>query len=408
MGPVASRFAVLAWESRQRVIRKVRSMQKLRIAIATSGRFHVLDLARELDALRHDVRFYSYVPSSRAAQFGLPARCHFGYLPLVAPVLAWDRFARGVTGESWSRMFNAAFNHGVIARLQPCDVFIGMSGTFVEAPLYARRRYGAKIIVERGSQHVLSQREILAATPGACAPTDYAVERELKCYEFADFISVPSHQVVDSFKRDPQVAAKLLVNPYGVDLQQFPLRLSRKPDVKTVLFAGNWIYRKGVDVLTEAIEQMPDVRLLHVGSLGDAPFPSHPRITHHEPVPQWQLSEFYAKAHAFVMASREEGLALVQAQALASGLPLVCTDRTGGADLAHSAALAARIRVVPSNDAPALKQAMTEVLDKALANPGFGPLPEADRQTLSWQAYGQRYASNLATLFENKPGVRAL
>ncbi len=379
-------------------------MQKLRIAIASIGRFHLLDLARELDALRHEVRFHSYVPSERAARFGLPSRCHAGYLPLVAPLLAWNKFAPRRSGDLYTKMLFAACNRGTIARLRPCDVFIGMSGGFVEAPLYARRRYGAKIILERGSRHMLSQREILAAAPGAYVPTDYEVERELMGYELADIISVPSRQVADSFKRDPAVAAKLLVNPYGVDLDQFPQRLSNKPDGRVVLFVGNWIYRKGVDILTAAIEQMPEVRLLHVGSLGDAPFPSHPRFTHHDPVPQWRLTEFHSKAHIFVMPSREEGLALVQAQALASGLPLVCTDRTGGADLAHSAALASRIRVVPNGDVSALKQAMTEMLDRASTSSSFGPLPEADRQTLSWRAYGERYSNHLATLFGAQRG----
>src|SRR5690242_18534482 len=35
---------------------------RLRIAIATGGRFHVLDLARELAALGHEVQLYSFVP----------------------------------------------------------------------------------------------------------------------------------------------------------------------------------------------------------------------------------------------------------------------------------------------------------------------------------------------------------
>ena len=44
----------------------------MQIAIAAAGRFHVLDLARELHALGHRVRFYSYVPRSRAGPSGFP------------------------------------------------------------------------------------------------------------------------------------------------------------------------------------------------------------------------------------------------------------------------------------------------------------------------------------------------
>lgn len=40
------------------------------------GRFHALDLARELDALGGEVCFDSYVPHRRALRLSLPARCH--------------------------------------------------------------------------------------------------------------------------------------------------------------------------------------------------------------------------------------------------------------------------------------------------------------------------------------------
>jgi glycosyltransferase involved in cell wall biosynthesis len=140
---------------------------------------------------------------------------------------------------------------------------------------------------------------------------------------------------------------------------------------------------------------LPDVRLVHVGGIGDAPFPNHDRIAHFDPVPQWQLKDFYARAHGFVIASREEGLALVQAQALATGLPIVCTDRTGGADLGHTPALGERIRTVPHDDPPALAAAIAAMVARAKAPGGLAPIAETDRQFLSWRGYGQRYAAEL-------------
>jgi glycosyltransferase involved in cell wall biosynthesis len=156
------------------------------------------------------------------------------------------------------------------------------------------------------------------------------------------------------------------------------------------LFVGGWTYRKGADVLWAAIEQLPEARLIHVGGGGDVGFPVSERFVHYESVPQWRLSEFYAQAHVFAIASREEGLALVQPQALASGLPIVCTDRTGGADLRLTPGLAARIRVVPSGDPNALAEAISSTLAE-----DSQPIPESDRQILSWRGYGLRYAREL-------------
>ena len=140
----------------------------------------------------------------------------------------------------------------------------------------------------------------------------------------------------------------------------------------------------------QAIEAMEGVRLIHVGALFDAPFPNHPRFVHHDPVPQWQLKTFYGAAHVFVLASREEGLAVVQCQALASGLPLVCTDRTGGSDLAGPG-IARLIHVVPAGDPEALRRALAHALDDSTGNTGVARITAAERETLSWRAYAKRH-----------------
>src|SRR6516165_6010224 len=64
---------------------------RLRVGIATAGRFHLLDLARELDELGLDVQFYSYVPRKRAEKFGLPGRCHVALLPFLFPLVTLER-----------------------------------------------------------------------------------------------------------------------------------------------------------------------------------------------------------------------------------------------------------------------------------------------------------------------------
>lgn len=380
-------------------------MRVPRIAIASGGRFHVLDLARELDALGYVVRFYSYVPKARAERFGLPAHCHVSLAPLVAPLVAWERFFPNVAPQIRERLMCAALNRIIIARLQPCDVFIGMSGLIVEAATYAKRRFGARVYTERGSRHIVSQARILRDVPGAQAPSEDAIRRELASYALADRIAVASSQVRESFiEEDPTLAPKLFVNPYGVDLEQFPQRASAPPGLPTVLFVGGWTYRKGADVLAAAMEKLPEAGLIHVGGLGDLSFPEGDRFVHYDPTPQWRLHEFYARAHVFVLASREEGLALVQMQALASGLTLVCTDRTGGADLRLTPSLAARIRVVASGDADALADAISEALKFAVHS--STPLAESDRSLLSWRGYGERYGRELGSQ-SDRPGMSA-
>ena len=373
--------------------------KKLRIAIAAKGRFHLLDVARELSALGCDVKFYSLVPKARAVRFGLPKECHVSLLPLMAPMVAWELFFPKCLPALRERLSTLALNRAVIARLRRCDVFICMSGVYVEAAAYARRRYGARIYLHRGSRHICSQDEILSLIPGAERPTKFMVQRELDGYKLADQIVIPSSHVKSSFERDPSSFEKLFQNTYGVDVSAFPYRGDRAvKDEFIFLFVGSWSLQKGCDLLPEAIKRVDHIRLRHVGPIVDLPFPrGDPRFEHIATVDQSRLPEFYAQADALVHASRQEGLSNVITQALASGLPVVCTDRTGGVDLAHTPRLAARITVVRHGDIEALAAAMTALRDRLRRGERLPPLTVADREHLSWSSYARRYVDQLLT-----------
>jgi glycosyltransferase involved in cell wall biosynthesis len=136
--------------------------------------------------------------------------------------------------------------------------------------------------------------------------------------------------------------------------------------------------------------------LLHVGSIGDCPFPAEDnRFEHVDAVPQWKLRDFYWAADAFVLASRQDGFGMVLSQALATGLPLIGTDRTGAPDLSLTPALAARITVVPHGNPEALAAAIRALRERLNSSEAFPPLADTDREALSWTAYGRRYSAEL-------------
>jgi glycosyltransferase involved in cell wall biosynthesis len=374
----------------------------LRIALATAGRFHILDLARELCALGEDVKFYSYVPKARALKYGLPESAHVGLLSAVWPWFGLQRFLPKFAPQRVDAAIWAGLNRAVIRTLQPCDVFVCMSGIYLEAAIEARRRYGAKIVLVRCSKHILAQDEILARTPGAMRPSALSIERELAGYQLADLIDVPSRHVARSFERDSSLTAKIVVNPLGVDLDIFPLLPPRPRTAEPVLlFAGTWSLQKGCDLLTGAVQADPRLHLLHVGEISDCPFPDHPRCRHLPKVEQSQLTKIYAQADALVLPSRQDGFGMVLVQALSSGLPVLCTDATGGEDLMHTPTLRERIRIIRAEDGAALSAGLSQLADRLGQGPDFPALTEADRQALTWTAFARRYAVNLCQLLKD-------
>ena len=377
----------------------------MRIAILTSGRFHLCDLARELDALGHDVLFYSCLPRGQSRQFGLPDHCARSMWPSVAPAFMLMRATYGTSFQTWGeRALAGAIRLLASRKIEPCDVFIGLSGLSYDAAMVARDRFGAEIWIERGSRHILSQRRILDQIDTGTrrsAVSDFAVRQELADYRIANRVAVPSRHVARSFLEEGFDAKKLFVDPYGVDLKMFPATPAPPRDPPTLLMVGAWSKRKGCDVLSEAWRLLPNVHLIHVGKVLDLALPVSDRFHHFDAVPQASLTNFYAKAHVFVLASREEGLATVQLQALASGLRLVCTDRTGGEDLKSVLPDPSIVTVVPSDDAAGLAAALESSLSLARCNFGVRDHLGTARENLSWAAYARRYSDELTASFKS-------
>lgn len=371
----------------------------MKINILSPGRFHVCDLARELARNGHDVKFYSFVPTKRAMKFGLPKECSASLFWPMSPFLALSKkiFPR----SQWAAKFTILFQDWLTSVvMRKCDVCIAMSGSFVTAPRKAKKQ-GAVVIIERGSKHIMEQKRILDSIPsnkGKVTVPYWHIPREIECYDMADYVAVASQHVVRSMLKFGYPKEKLFVNPYGVDLSMFyPDDKAKK--VYDVIMVGSWSYRKGCDLIVDAIKQT-NYKFLHVGSIVDMEFPQGDvKFTHIDAVDQKQLVNYYKQAKVFVLPSREEGLAMVQAQAIACNLPLVGSYDSGAEDLKVRIKNPEYITLITEYSAEAVRNA----LDEAMNNYNHMPTDNyagnmAD--SLSWKAYGDRYAEFIHKIIE--------
>lgn len=367
--------------------------KKIKINILSEGRFHLLDLARELNSQGFDVKFYSFVPTKRAVAFGLPKQCSASITGVLAPFLAIERklFKRKI----WSRQLRIKAQDLIVGLfMRRCDVLISLTGSYVYAVKMAKKS-GAIIIMERGSKHILEQKNILEAicTDGSNPVPNFNVMRELKGYEMADYISIASKHVKESFLKHNYPEKKLLINPYGTDLQMFqPIKTVDK--IYDLIMVGGWSQRKGCDVLSEALKDS-GLNFLHVGSIVDIKFPKYKNFTHHESVDQKLLIQYYNKAKVFILPSREEGLAMVQGQALACGLPLICSKDSGGEDLQKFLTDKKWIIVLDNISIDSIRESITKALSLWDDLPEDHDIIGNAKQDLSWEAYGKRYSVSL-------------
>ena len=227
----------------------------------------------------------------------------------------------------------------------------------------------------------------------------YNLKRELEGYRLVDYISIATDHVKQSFLKHNIPDSKLLVNPYGVDLIQFhPTKLNNNFDI---IMVGGWRKEKGCDLLIETCRKY-NFSLLHVGSLVNMEFPQDTNMKHYDAVNQCELIKYYAQAKVFVLPSRAEGLAMVQVQALACGLPIVCSKETGGRDLRDLLAEKKWIIEMKELTVDELGQCIKQAIKLSTTQQGIRNYAHHDINKFTWESYGKRYSNRLRTITQQK------
>jgi glycosyltransferase involved in cell wall biosynthesis len=275
--------------------------------------------------------------------------------------------------------------------LPPCDIFIGLSGMAVRSAEMARRRFGAKIFIERGSRHVRSQNE-LASAGGGAKLTNVYIQRELDSYAAADYITLPSSHAMKSFLEQGFPEKQLFLNELGVDLTLFVPTPTPALPIK-LLFVGGWSHRKGVDILSAALSQLPDCTLTHVGTHVDVPFPSSHQFKSLGHARPRELPAILADHHILVLPSREDGFGMVLLEAIAAGLGVVASHITGGPDIRRTIERKSFVNLVTPGSVDDLVRGIREV---SCIIPAEGSdraiLSDTEKEYFSWRRYATRYA----------------
>ena len=218
----------------------------------------------------------------------------------------------------------------------------------------------------------------------------------------ADRVIVPSTYVADTMVANGTDPSRIFVLPYGVDTARFrPAPTPREEDGKfRVLFVGGLTQRKGIKYLLEAAKRaaIPDLELVCVGKkLGsDAAFAPYADFFRHVPhVPFHEVHRLYQSADAFAYPSLHEGSAFASYEALASGLPVVCTPNTGSVVQDGVEGF-----LVPIRDVDALVERLRLLARDPDLRARMGIAARARAEQFTWAHYGDRLSTWLAAQLE--------
>jgi glycosyltransferase involved in cell wall biosynthesis len=182
---------------------------------------------------------------------------------------------------------------------------------------------------------------------------------------------------------------RVVVVPYGLDAGFFDEEPAPRPG--RVLYVGNIGYLKGVPYLSEAARQLKrdgfkgEVRAVgpHDGKLIHRPEFTGPNYL--GPIPRSEVQREFLSADIFVFPTLSDGFGLVLLEAMAAGLPVICTPNCGDV-VRHGE----NGFVVPIRDALALADAVKRLVNDRRLRDDMGGRARETAARYSLRHYGSR------------------
>lgn len=319
----------------------------MRVVLSTNGKFHSFDLARQLHTRDRLKCIFTPYPKFKLKKEGIPFSLIRSFPWLHYAYIGNKRFGvnRARIDQEIAHWMHLGFGGYIAANLPECDLYMALSGTGLKAGRKVQRK-GGVYVCDRGSSHIRYQANILKeeyarhnVTFQDFDPRGLRVEEEE--YATADAITVPSSFARRSFIEMGVPEHKIHRVPYGVDLSRFYPTGTPDEHEFQVLFVGGACLRKGIPYLLESFARLrhPRKQLTFVGTILSDVEPVIRRYAQHQPItctgplPQSDVKDVLSRSHLLVLPSVEEGLALVQAQAMACGCPVIGTTNSGAEDL---------------------------------------------------------------------------
>ena len=386
----------------------------MKVALSTIGKFHTFDLARSLNSHGLLAGICSGYPSFKLKNERLPAELIHTFPWLHAPYMGMKRkeWLGNRILRDWEYYDRVTLDRYAAATLPSCDLFVGLSGSALITGRRAQQS-GAHYLCDRGSTHIRTQDQLLREEHARwnqpySGIDPRIIEREEAEYSTADAISVPSQFNKISFLQAGIPAEKINVLPYGVDLTLFQPTSVPSPHCFDVLFVGAMSLRKGVPDLLAAFKRLqhPRKTLTFAGSWSSEFIAAMRKLELWNDdivvlghVPQRDLKNLMSRAHVMLLPSIEEGLALVQAQAMACGCPVIATHNTGADDLYEDGCHG---YIVPIRRPDLLTDRMQALADQTqlrdqMANQALNRV----RQAGGWEQYGAAAISLYRRLTSN-------
>lgn len=209
--------------------------------------------------------------------------------------------------------------------------------------------------------------------------------------DMADAIAVASHYTAKTLTENGVPENKITVIPYGISTDKFVKKTGRtqRRGIKAI-FIGSMVQRKGLSYLLEAMHLLDDksIELVICGrGFSDEKLLekfTHPQITIKKDLSHGNLLQEMHNSDVFVFPTLCEGFAHVILEAMASGLPVITTDRCCGPDIIEEGKQGF---IIPANNSIVIADKLQWAASNKNALYQMGQAAAGRAEEFTWQSF---------------------
>ncbi len=377
----------------------------MKVVVSAGGRFHAFHLAHQLEKRNALKKLFTFAYTKKDKNYiSSKLVCNHNFGAGLDLLFSKFCFSKIINKSNFNVFKDNQFDYWLnrkINKIGKIDIFVGWAHYFLNS-LPKIRKTGAKIIVECGSTHILEQRKLLQEEYKKFnvfhAPIHKKnVSKILEEYKLSDYIMTCSNFTYQTFIKNGIKPEKILKVPYGINLDFFLSEKKDKKDKFRVICVGLMCLRKGIPYLLQAWKKLnlptKETELLLVGNLQKDLKQALKNINLPENVIFYgatnreNLKKLYISSSLFVLPSIEEGLSMTISEAMACGLPVVCTTNTGGEELIENQKHGF---IVPIRDINALAEKILWCYKNREKSEQMGKRGQEKTKNFTWDHYGQK------------------
>ena len=310
----------------------------------------------------------------------------------------------------WEWIDRETLDKYVASKITKPTILIALSGSGLRSGKKVKEK-GGVYICDRGSSHIRYQNEILTEEYKKWGLKFEGIDpriikKEEEEYALADYITIPSEFVKQSFIEKGISPNKLVKIPYGARLDRFKKTGESDKNSFKVLWVGAVSFQKGFLYALEAFKKLEHttkefivigavsddiIKLINTKDLTNVSFKGN--------IPNSELVQYYSTSNVFLLPSIQDGFGMVLAEAMACGCPVIASTNTGAADLFTDAVEGF---IVPIRSVELLTQRMQELADNEILRKQMSEAAILKVQSLGgWNTYGTGFKKLIDTILKH-------